>query len=317
MPDYQSRKYQITINNPLEHGMTHDYIQEILASLSLRYWCLADEKGTQGTYHTHIYLASSKGAIRFSTLQRKFLSIAHIENARGSDTENRDYIVKQGKHADKALTSIPGTFVEWGELQDFDDERSRELNRIKEEIINGATTGEILESNPQHLFRATRLDEARNALLADDFSCKIRDVEVSYYFGTLDDIASVIYSKYNAKDIYRWTYSNTPVCFDGYSFHSIILFHGYNAEIPHNYMVSSILSGFPLQLHCRFRNVQAAYNQVIISSSVPPDHLYASTEYGTSQQILEFIEKLNHIYHVHPDLSFEEVTINFKEEHNE
>ena len=37
----QSRKWQLTIDNPQDHGMTHDEI------------------GASGTHHTHVYLYSS------------------------------------------------------------------------------------------------------------------------------------------------------------------------------------------------------------------------------------------------------------------
>lgn len=57
MSDSQSRKWQITINNPTEKGLTHDKLKMILAEMkSVIYWCMADEIGENGTYHTHLYL---------------------------------------------------------------------------------------------------------------------------------------------------------------------------------------------------------------------------------------------------------------------
>ena len=55
--DTQSRKWQITINNPVEKGFTHESIRVILFSMkSVVYWCMSDEIGENETYHTHIYL---------------------------------------------------------------------------------------------------------------------------------------------------------------------------------------------------------------------------------------------------------------------
>ena len=52
------RKFQLTINNPLEHGFTHEIIRQNLEQLkSCLYWCLCDEIGEHGTPHTHIYAA--------------------------------------------------------------------------------------------------------------------------------------------------------------------------------------------------------------------------------------------------------------------
>lgn len=52
--DSQSRKWQVTINNPQEKGYTHERLKETLAAMkSVIYWCMADEIGENGTYHTH------------------------------------------------------------------------------------------------------------------------------------------------------------------------------------------------------------------------------------------------------------------------
>jgi len=51
-----SRKYQLTINNPLDHNFTHEKIKEQLKLFTgIDYWCMCDEKGENGTPHTHIY----------------------------------------------------------------------------------------------------------------------------------------------------------------------------------------------------------------------------------------------------------------------
>ena len=94
MGDIQSRKWQITINNPVEKGYTHDSIKQTLAKFkSCVYWCLSDEIGglTQ-TQHTHVYMACSS-AVRFSTLFKRFEG-AHFEvakdfNPRSSCEERR------------------------------------------------------------------------------------------------------------------------------------------------------------------------------------------------------------------------------------
>ena len=67
------RRFFITINNPKEHGFTHDKLRNILNKMpSVIYWCMADEVGNETeTYHTHIYI-SLKNGMRFSTLQNKF-----------------------------------------------------------------------------------------------------------------------------------------------------------------------------------------------------------------------------------------------------
>ena len=83
----QSRKWTLTINNPLEAGLDHDAISELLHRCSPAYFCMADEIATTGTPHTHIFLYAPS-PVRFSTLKNRFPT-AHIEKAYGSANENR------------------------------------------------------------------------------------------------------------------------------------------------------------------------------------------------------------------------------------
>lgn len=112
-----SRKFQLTINNPQDHGFDHVRIQSILSEFpGCVYWGMCDEIGEQGTPHTHIYVVF-RNSVMFDTLHKKFYG-AHIEPVQGSHKENRDYIRKDGKWAGDAKheTNLPDTFEEWGEL---------------------------------------------------------------------------------------------------------------------------------------------------------------------------------------------------------
>ena len=43
------RKWQITINNPMKHGLPHEQIKDNLSTLkSIEYWCMCDEIGEGG-----------------------------------------------------------------------------------------------------------------------------------------------------------------------------------------------------------------------------------------------------------------------------
>lgn len=46
----QSRKWLITINNPIEHDFDHARIKAAVLDLpSLVYWCMCDEQGDEST----------------------------------------------------------------------------------------------------------------------------------------------------------------------------------------------------------------------------------------------------------------------------
>ncbi|MFQ8957701.1 MAG: hypothetical protein ACLR6O_02020 [Eubacterium sp.] len=90
-----SRKFQITINNPIDKGYTHEQIKTILNEFSLSIACFCDEIGLEsGTPHTHIFLIAKNG-VMFDTVQKRFYG-AHIEPA-GSNLGNYNYMRKIGE----------------------------------------------------------------------------------------------------------------------------------------------------------------------------------------------------------------------------
>ena len=114
MADRQSRKYQLTINNPAENGLDHEQIKLLLErQKGIVYFCMADEKGLEEqTPHTHVYIHFTS-AVRFSHIKKLFPA-AHIESVRGTAEENRAYVQKSGKWENdkKGDTRIDGTFFD-------------------------------------------------------------------------------------------------------------------------------------------------------------------------------------------------------------
>ena len=59
MIDKQASMYQLTINDPLKKGFTHEQIFKTFQQnfKTLVYLCMADEQGTM--FHTHVFVAFS------------------------------------------------------------------------------------------------------------------------------------------------------------------------------------------------------------------------------------------------------------------
>lgn len=108
--EFATRRYQLTINNPKEHGFDHDTIKAILAKgAKLLYWCMSDEEGKEETYHTHLYLVFCN-AVMFKTLKNKFPT-AHIEVPQwGTNSENYAYF-KNAVRFGFTATSVRGDGV--------------------------------------------------------------------------------------------------------------------------------------------------------------------------------------------------------------
>lgn len=142
---------------------------------------MADEKGE--TYHTHLFFALEHST-RFSTIKRRFPT-AHIDRAEGTAAECRAYVQKSGKweNSDKAETSIPDTFEEWGTVPiDRQGERT-DLALLYQMIKDGLSNYEIMEANPDYLITLDRVERARQAVREQQYQDTFRKLEVAYIWG--------------------------------------------------------------------------------------------------------------------------------------
>lgn len=267
------RKYQLTINNPLEHGYDHSHIKELLATLTgLVYWCLCDEVGEAGTVHTHVYLCA-KNAILFSTIQQRFYG-SHIEPARGTHRENRDYVRKEGRWLNDAKheTNLPGTFEESGELPSESSKRETVSEKILGEIESGASNAEILRQHPGALTRLQHIEAARQTLLEEQFRNEWRNLEVIYLYGAPGSGKTrYVMEKHGYTNVYRVTNYNHP--YDAYRGQDVILFDEFRSSRPITEMLD-VLDGYPFLLPCRYADKVACFTTVYIISNIPLEQQY-------------------------------------------
>ncbi len=268
-----SRKYQLTINNPEMHGLTHDVLRTTIADLkSCVYWCMCDEIGEQETYHTHLYLAFKNG-VEFSTLQPRFYG-AHFEMARGSHRENRNYIRKEGKwqNDEKHETNLPETFEESGELPPEEDKRQTQSAEIMAMIMDGASNADILRQYPSAMTRLSHIEQARQTILEDKYGDEFRKIDVIYQYGeTGVGKTRGVMDKYGYRNVYRVTNYDHP--FDQYKGQPVLLFEEFRSSLPIQDMLN-YLDGYPLSLPSRYADRAACYTTVYILSNIPLEKQY-------------------------------------------
>lgn len=298
--DKASRKYQLTINNPLEHGFSHEVIKRILGELkSFIYWCLCDEIGEQGTPHTHVYVAF-KNAVMFSTMQQRFYG-AHIEIVKGTHRENRDYVHKEGKWLDskKAETNLPETFEESGELPEEPDRRVKQSEAILAMVEAGASDGEIMRAYPSAMNHLKNIEQARQTLLEEKYGVDWRTVEVTYIWGEtgIGKTRSVV-EKYGYKNVFRVTNYTHP--FDGYKGQDVILFDEFRSSLKFSDMLAYI-DGHPVMLPCRYADKVACYTKVYIISNIPLEKQYPLVQVEEPAGYAAFRRRIKEVYEMLPD----------------
>ncbi len=292
-----SRKYQLTINNPVDHGYTHEKIRSILSQFSsLEYWCMCDEVGEQGTPHTHVYVAFAN-SVMFDTMHSRFYGV-HIEKANGKHSENRKYIRKEGKWLDdtKHETNLPETFEEWGELPPDKSKSETQAAQILQMVKEGKTNMEIIEEFPSVYSKVTYIEQLRQGLLNDQYKDEWRDLDVTYIWGdTGAGKTRSIMEQYGYSNIYRVTNYAHP--FDGYKGQDVILFDEFRSGLPLSDMLV-YLDGYPVELPCRYANKQACFTKVYIVSNIPLDKQYPNIQLEEPQSYAAFLRRIHHVQHM-------------------
>lgn len=268
----QSRKWQMTINNPADYGVTHESINECLRCLkSVSYYCMSDEIGQ--TYHTHVYILF-KSPVRFSTIKNLFPA-AHIEKARGTTIQNKEYIFKEGEkwsNDEKKEINLPDTHEEYGEIPIEAQGARSDLTRLYEMIYEGKSNYEILNEYPEYIPQIDRMDKVRLTIQSEIFRDTFRNLEVAYLYGaTGSGKTRSVMEKYGYSNLCRVTNYKNP--FDLYKGEDVIVFEEFYSSLPINEMLS-YLDGYPIELPRRYVDCSACYTKVYILSNIPLEMQY-------------------------------------------
>ena len=281
--DTQSRKWLLTINNPQNHQMTHDIINSIMQQKfkSVTYYCMADEIGEKGTYHTHLFIYSRSG-IRFSTVKKNFPP-ADIQSCSGSAKENKDYVTKSGKWEKdkKHETCVDGTFEEYGEFPVERKGTNYKMEDLYSMIKDGYTNYQIMEVMPESMLSLDKIEVARQTILQEHFKDIWRTLQVSYFYGdTGTGKTRSVMEKYGFSKVFRVTDYFHP--FDNYKGQDVIVFEEFRSSIRLSDMLN-YLDGYPLELPCRYANKYACYTKVFIISNIPLPDQYKDDRYENTQ----------------------------------
>jgi hypothetical protein len=292
MNDTQSRKWQITINNPSDHDFTHSYIKECLHSFkSLSYFCLSDEVGEEGTYHTHVYCFFSS-AVRFSSLKKKFAK-AHFEMAKGTSQQNRDYVYKEGKwqYDKKVDTNLKETHEEYGDLPIERQGQRNDLSDLYDMISNGMTNYDIITECPNYLFNVDKIERVRQTIKENVFKDIFRTLEVTYIWGkTGTGKTRTVMEKYGYSNVFRITDYDHP--FDSYKGQEIVIFEEFRSSLKIQDMLN-YLDGYPLELPCRYSNKIACFTKVFIISNLDLRQQYEQVQQEYPETWNAFLRRIH------------------------
>lgn len=302
MSDTASKKYQLTINNYAEKGLDYEQIKNILSKLkTVVYYCMSKEIGLENkTPHIHLFIAC-KSALRFSTLKKRFPE-AHIEAARGTSEDNRDYVAKSGKWAndEKAETSVPDSFDEWGEMPEEPGQGFRsDIAQLYTLIESGLSNAEIMQTNPDFALQIGKMDKIRQDILEERYKTVFREITTTYIFGaTGTGKTRYVMENSGYDNVYRVTDYKHP--FDGYKQENTICFDEFRSSLLIGDMLT-YLDGYPLALPARYANRQACYTEVYLISNIDLKLQYFNVQDNEPATWKAFLRRIHKVIEYHPD----------------
>ena len=293
--DSQSFMYQLTINDPIDKGWTHQKIFEVLKAnfKTLVYACMADEQGSM--FHTHIFVVFSS-RVRFSMMKRYFPA-AHLEKCRGSASDNVNYIKKTGKWADdetKQEKVIDGTFEEWGTCPPDSKGVRHDLSELYQMIADGLTNAEILSINQDYILQIDKLEKIRMILLSEKYKDTVRlDLEVIYISGaTGTGKTRGVLENNGYSNVYRVTDYKHP--FDNYNGQAALAFDEFRSSLPIKEMLM-YCDIYPIELPSRYANKFACYNKVYIISNWALEKQYKEVQQEDVETWEAFLRRIHKV----------------------
>lgn len=292
-----SRKWQITINNPIEHGFTRERIKKIMAKHNTAYWAIVDEIGEKGTPHVHIFIYTHSPS-KFEMWKREFDGCAHIENARGSIQENVAYLRKEGKWkgTEKSDTTIEGSYEEFGALPEEKGQGYRsDIALLITLVEQGMTNAELMRAIPEIYIRNIgAVDRMRLNICKEQFSEVFRQLEVTYIFGaTGRGKTRYVMEKHGYSKTYRVVNNKNP--FDLYEMEDVIVFEEFQSK---QFKMSEMLvwlDGYPCSLRCRYADKIAAYTIVYLLSNTSLQLQYEDIQEQNYETFKAFLRRIHHV----------------------
>lgn len=294
----------------MEKDFTHGRIKEELNKIkSCIYYCLSDEIGTkEKTHHTHIFIACSS-SVRFSTIKNRFPK-SHIEMAKGTSEQNRDYVFKNGKYEkEKGVTKLPDTQEEYGEMPIERQGARNDIADLYDMIKDGMSDFEIFEENPNYILQIDMLEKVRQTFRQNLYKNKVREIIVTYIWGKSGTGKTYsVMSKYGFENVYRITnYAHGG--FDGYKGQDVIVFEEYYSNFKIQDMLN-YLDCYPIELPCRYANKVACFTKVYIVSNIDLFQQYLDIQIEYPETWKAFLRRIDKVIEYDAYNSFNEYDIN-------
>ena len=277
--DVTSRSWFCVFNNPADHG--YKGTPEEVCNRLRDEWCKDQPTRTgawlycvsaQGLHHIHMVLEDTK-VMRFSKVKATYAVGMHFEATRGNKQQVEEYINKEGKFEEKGESIV--CKVQVGDLVGHQGKRS-DLDDIAEYIANGFNPSDVLSKNPNFY----RFETIIRKMYFDKRSSEtpiVRDLKVIWHTGESGSGKSYsrvkLAEERGEENIYYLTDYSGNGMFDGYIGQPVLWLEDFKGEMKFGELLR-ILDVYKADIHCRYANAKALWNEVHITSIFHPKGVY-------------------------------------------
>lgn len=303
-----SKSWFAVLNNPAEHGFSgtpqevceqlrDEWVRDSTTRSGAWAYCVS----AAGFHHVHMVL-EDKVSMRFSAIKKSYAAGMHFEETKGTKQQAEDYIYKRYPFDEKGEQILHITKA--GSIRGHQGKRN-DIERIGELLEDGKTPDEILREDfayyrYQMMIRQAFYDKRRRDVPP------IRDVKVHLIIGPPGSGKSYHYPRlceqYGEDKVYIVTdYKNGGM--DRYAAEPYLFLDEYKGQLPYATFLA-ITDHYKTQIHARYTNVWALWNEVFITSVLSPESLYrimVPLELQTIDSIEQMLRRFNDITYCYKD----------------
>lgn len=286
MADTISRSWFAVFPNPELHGyegapedIVEKLKQEWIANHPLRkgWWgyCISE----RGLPHVHMVLEDS-GSCRFTKVKKAYPT-AHLEPTKGSKKQVLAYIKKEPPYDEKGEKVL--VYTSHGNIEGYKrfalSNTNETLSLIEMMIEEGMTPNQIMQEDIRLRKEETLI---RKSFFAKRYkeTPPIRNVKVVWHCGDSGCGKSYSYielcEKYGDDLVYFFNdYANRGVGgFDSYCGEPCLFMDELKPNSLPFELLLTITQGYRSQIHCRFSNCYALWDEIHITSIFSPEEIY-------------------------------------------
>jgi len=303
MSDEVSKSWFVVFNNPKVYGYQgepHEIIQCLIdewikdrpSRTCAMTYCISSE----GLEHVHMVGEDVK-AMRFSAVKKAFPH-AHLEPTKGTKEQAENYIKKRGKFEEKGEVILYEQGH--GEIKGCQGSR-RDFDILEEYIGSGFTPQQILSMSMAYRRYEKYIKDAYFSKRREE-TPYLRKINCIWHVGESGSGKSYTSKKIVDEKGEDYMYLVTDYDnggLDNYNGEPILFLDEFRGQIKYSTLLT-MLQGYKAQFHARYTNIIGLWNEVHITSVLPPDKVYKNmvTENQELDTLRQLIRRINTIiYH--------------------